>query len=63
MVSFGRPYIANPDLVQRYATGRDLEPDYPQRYWYGGGEEGYVYPPADIEDSADTESSDDAASD
>ncbi len=40
MVAFGRPYIANPDLVERFATGAPLaEVDWPNVY--GGGPEGY----------------------
>ena len=40
-VAFGRPYIANPDLVERFKTGAPLnDPDLST--FYGGGEEGYV---------------------
>ncbi|SEP70692.1 N-ethylmaleimide reductase [Faunimonas pinastri] len=44
MVAFGRPFIANPDLVERLRTGAPLvQPD--QQTMYGGGAEGYVdYP-------------------
>ncbi len=43
-VSFGRPFIANPDLPERYRTGSALnEPDADT--FYGGGEAGYTdYP-------------------
>lgn len=43
-VAFGRPYIANPDLVERFATGADLNtPD--RTTFYGGAEKGYTdYP-------------------
>lgn len=43
-VSFGRAFIANPDLVQRLATGAPIaEPD--RTTYYGGGAEGYIdYP-------------------
>ena len=40
LVSFGRPYIANPDLVARLQTGAPLA-DAPKQYWYGGGATGY----------------------
>jgi N-ethylmaleimide reductase len=40
LVSFGRAYIANPDLVTRIATGAPLA-EAPQEYWYGGDETGY----------------------
>jgi N-ethylmaleimide reductase len=40
-VTFGRPFIANPDLPKRFAFGADLnEPD--QSTFYGGGREGYT---------------------
>ena len=40
-VSFGRPFIANPDLPERYRTGSALNtPD--QTTFYGGGAEGYI---------------------
>jgi len=40
MFSFGRPFLANPDLVQRLATGAPLA-EAPKEYWYGGGSVGY----------------------
>ena len=40
LVSFGRPFIANPDLVERFRTGAPLA-DAPKRYWYGGNSTGY----------------------
>jgi N-ethylmaleimide reductase len=44
LVAFGRPYIANPDLVERLRTGAPLNtPD--KATFYGGGEQGYTdYP-------------------
>ena len=44
LVAFGRPYIANPDLVERFARNAELNaPD--QATFYGGGAEGYTdYP-------------------
>ncbi|WP_102109904.1 alkene reductase [Oceaniglobus roseus] len=43
-VTFGRPFIANPDLPERYRLGAELNtPD--QDTFYGGGAEGYIdYP-------------------
>lgn len=43
-IAFGRPYLANPDLVERFRAGADLNaPD--QSTFYGGGERGYTdYP-------------------
>ena len=45
-VSFGRPYISNPDLEVRIAEGAPFAPniDVP-RSWYLPGPEGYIdYP-------------------
>ncbi len=44
MVAFGVPYIANPDLVERFKANAPLnEPD--KATFYGGGERGYTdYP-------------------
>jgi N-ethylmaleimide reductase len=45
LVAFGRPYIANPDLVERLATGAPLaEIDWPTVY--AGGRHGYADYPA-----------------
>ncbi len=44
-ISFGRPFISNPDLVRRLAEGAELAPDV-QATWYSQGPEGYIdYPP------------------
>ena len=44
-VAFGRPFIANPDLVERFRRSAALnEPD--RATFYGGGEQGYVDYPA-----------------
>jgi N-ethylmaleimide reductase len=40
MFSFGRPFIANPDLVHRLTIGAPLA-EAPKQYWYGGGSVGY----------------------
>lgn len=40
MFSFGRPFIANPDLVTRMRMGAPLA-EAPKQYWYGGGAVGY----------------------
>ena len=41
LFSFGRPYIANPDLVHRLATGGPLA-EAPKATWYGGDRHGYA---------------------
>ncbi len=43
--AFGRPYIANPDLAQRFAKGAELNAQRPELF-YGGGAEGYTDYPA-----------------
>ena len=43
-ISFGRPYISNPDLVERLRVDAELTPDN-FRTWYSPGAEGYTdYP-------------------
>lgn len=44
LVAFGRPFIANPDLVERFESEAELAvPD--QATFYAGGSKGYVdYP-------------------
>ena len=44
-ISFGRPFIANPDLVHRIAAGASLSPGDESTY-YSGGAAGYVDYPA-----------------
>ena len=43
-IAFGRPFIGNPDLVERIRTGADWAADDPQT-WYAPGPVGYTdYP-------------------
>ncbi|MBL0915480.1 MAG: alkene reductase, partial [Sphingopyxis sp.] len=44
-IAFGRPFIGNPDLVERIRTGADWAADNPQT-WYSAGPEGYTDYPA-----------------
>lgn len=44
-ISFGRPYISNPDLVERLRDGAELTPDN-YKSWYSPGPEGYTDYPA-----------------
>jgi 2,4-dienoyl-CoA reductase-like NADH-dependent reductase (Old Yellow Enzyme family) len=45
-ISFGRPFISNPDLPQRFVAGLALAPDDIDA-WYSGGAIGYAdYPTA-----------------
>lgn len=45
LVAFGRPYIANPDLPERFRAGASLAQSDPNTH-YGGGAEGYTDYPA-----------------
>jgi len=43
-VAFGRPFIANPDLVERLRKGKPLA-EGDRATYYGGGAKGYTdYP-------------------
>jgi N-ethylmaleimide reductase len=44
-IAFGRPFIGNPDLVERIRTGAEWAADNPQT-WYSPGPEGYTDYPA-----------------
>ncbi len=46
LVAFGRPYISNPDLVERFANGWPLSDYSDMKDWYSFGPEGYVDYPA-----------------
>ncbi|NER61071.1 alkene reductase [Pseudomonas sp. MAFF212428] len=44
LIAFGKPFIGNPDLVERFRTGAPLSPFNPATL-YGGGAAGYIdYP-------------------
>jgi len=45
LIAFGRPFIANPDLVERLKKGAPLA-EAPKETWYGGGRQGYTDWPA-----------------
>lgn len=40
LISLGRPFIVNPDLVDRLRTGALLA-EAPKRYWHGGSAVSY----------------------
>ena len=44
-IAFGRPFIGNPDLVERIESGAEWSADNPQT-WYSPGPEGYTDYPA-----------------
>ena len=44
LIAYGRLFLANPDLVERFASGAPLNEPDPDTF-YGGGAEGYIdYP-------------------
>lgn len=46
MISFGRPYLSNPDLVERFANGWPLNPEAEVTVWYSFDATGYTdFPP------------------
>jgi len=43
MIAIGRPYISNPDLVDRWKVGAELNPEADVADWYSpGGAKGYT---------------------
>ena len=46
MISFGRPFLSNPDFVERIRHGGPFAAEAPKDAWYGGGREGYSDYPA-----------------
>ncbi|NEO32206.1 MAG: alkene reductase [Symploca sp. SIO3C6] len=42
LIAFGRPFISNPDLVERFANGWALNPPAEQNIWYSFEKEGYT---------------------
>lgn len=43
LIAFGRPFISNPDLVERFKHGWPLAPLAPMTDWYSPtGEKGYT---------------------
>ena len=46
IIAFGRPFITNPDLPERFRNGWPLNPAEDMTLWYTPGAEGYTdYPP------------------
>ena len=42
LIAFGRPFISNPDLVDRFAQGWPLAPEAPMSVWYSFTPQGYA---------------------
>lgn len=51
LICFGRPFISNPDLVERLRSKAPLN-DWDQNTFYAGGEKGYIDYPA-LQDAAE----------
>jgi 2,4-dienoyl-CoA reductase-like NADH-dependent reductase (Old Yellow Enzyme family) len=41
-VAFGRPFISNPDLPERFANNWPLAADPDYSTWYSSGAKGYI---------------------
>lgn len=46
LIAFGRPFISNPDLVERFENDWPLAEEAPMEIWYAPTEEGYADFPA-----------------
>lgn len=53
LIAFGRDFISNPDLVERFAHGWPLSPVADMQTWYSFGPEGYIDFPAYCVDTAE----------
>ena len=42
LIAFGRPYLSNPDLVERFANGWELNPPADMKVWSAPGAKGYT---------------------
>ncbi|MBE0542523.1 MAG: alkene reductase [Verrucomicrobia bacterium] len=42
LIAFGRPYLSNPDLVERFANGWELNPPADQKAWSAPTAQGYT---------------------
>jgi N-ethylmaleimide reductase len=42
LIAFGRPYLSNPDLVERFANGWELNPPADMKVWSAPTAEGYT---------------------
>ena len=49
IAAFGRPFISNPDLVERFKNGWPLAPYEDMSLWYTPGPQGYTDYPAYVE--------------
>ena len=42
LIAFGRPFLSNPDLVERFANGWELNPPAEMSVWSAPTAEGYT---------------------
>jgi N-ethylmaleimide reductase len=47
LIAFGKPFIANPDLVDRFSQGAPLAAGLPE-FYYEGGDRGYIDYPLNV---------------
>ena len=53
LIAFGRPFISNPDLVERFANDWPLADSSDMSGWYSNDEKGYAdYPKYRVEQTA-----------
>ena len=53
LIAFGKPFISNPDLVERLKKGAPLNP-FDKATFYGGGAKGYTdYPTLEAAQAAE----------
>ncbi|KAG5175063.1 12-oxophytodienoate reductase [Tribonema minus] len=52
-VAFGRPFLNNPDLVERFRSGTKLNESLPMSLWYSPGAKGYTEVPVTEEEAAE----------
>ena len=56
LIAFGRPFISNPDLVERFTNDWEFNERGSQETWYSPGKEGYTDFPTYAEAKADDDS-------
>jgi len=42
LIAFGRPFLRNPDLVERFANGWELNPPADMKVWSAPDAKGYI---------------------
>ena len=55
LIAFGRPFINNPDLVERFVNGWPLSKELDTNSFYSPGEEGYTDYPVYVSQEMETQ--------